>query len=427
MVFRPEYSWEFLSRDEIATRSVKAVRNHVKHLKEVSQYYKETLADVDVSDINSPEDIAKLPLTDRAALVSSFKKFRAISHEQIVETVVTRGLTGVPLIFILSQGDLDRLSFNCALAFNSIGLTSQDRAQIFLTLDGLLIAGLAYYGGLTALGINTARVGHIPFDKQKHYIDLLRPTVLIGTPSYLKVFGQRLAESGFDLPGSSIEKIFCVGERVRDENLQMSSTGQAISELFNAKLYSGYGVSEFSVSYSECIEQSGCHSYPELIYTEIVDENGNPVPDGTVGELIGTPLGVEGIPLFRYRTDDITFKLPGSCNCGRNSDRIGPILRRKSQIIKLKDTTVYPFVITSALDGLDFIRDYVLIIEGKESFPDHATLHVVAPASMLDTITSHLREMAKVTVPILISNVATINSYRGGTRREMKIIDRRNQ
>ena len=427
MVFRPELSWEFLSRDEIATRSVKAVRNHVEHLKEISQYYKDALADVDPSDINSPEDIAKLPLTDRATLVSSFKKFRAISHEQIVETVVTRGLTGAPLIFILSQGDIDRLAFNGALAFNAIGITSEDRAQILLTLDGLLIAGMAYYRGLTALGINTARVGHIPFDKQKHYIDLLKPTVLIGTPSYLKVFGQRLAESGFDLPGSSIEKIFCVGERVRNETLETSSIGVTIQELFNAQLYSGYGVTEFSVSFSECIEQNGCHSHPELIYTEIVDENGNSVPDGTVGELVGTPLGVEGVPLLRYRTGDMTFKLPDSCNCGRNSDRIGPIIRRKSQIIKLKDTIVYPLVITSALDELDYIEDYVLIIEGKESFPDKATLHIVAPATRLDNITAQLREKVEVTIPILISNVATINSFRGGTRREVKIIDRRNQ
>ena len=180
MVFRPDLSWEFLSKDEIATRSIKAVRNHVEHLKGVSEYYKGVLADIDPSDINSPEDIAKLPLTDRETLVNNFKTFRAIPYEQIVETVVTRGLTGVPLLFILSQGDLDRLSFNGALAFNALGLTPEDRAQILLTLDGLLLAGMAYYRGLTALGINTLRVGHIPFDKQKPAV---ASGIRLGTPA----------------------------------------------------------------------------------------------------------------------------------------------------------------------------------------------------------------------------------------------------
>lgn len=427
MVFKPELSWEFLSRDEIAFRTVKALRNHVVHLKEASHYYSQILKDIDPAEISSPDDISRLPFTDRTDVVNNLQLFWSIPFDQVAEMVATRGLTGLPLVFILSKGDLDRLVFNGALAFNAIGLTQEDRAQVLLTLDGLLIAGMAYYRALTAIGVNTTRIGHIPFDKQKQYIDLLKPTVLISTPSYLKVFGQRLVESGYDLRNTSIEKIFCVGESIRNEAFELNSIGKTVQELFNAQLFSGYGVTEFSVSYSECAERNGCHSHPELIYTEIVDENGNPVPDGTVGELVGTPLGVEGVPLLRYRTGDITFKLPGTCSCGRNSDRIGPILKRKSQIIKLKDKTVYPLAITSALEDLDYIKDYILMIEGKESFPDQATLHIVAPASRLDSITAHLREKAEVSIPILISNIATLNSFRGGTRREVKIIDKRNQ
>jgi len=66
---------------------------------------------------------------------------------------------------------------------------------------------------------------------------------------------------------------------------------------------------------------------PELVYAEIIDENGKEVPDGEVGELVATPLGVEGVPLVRYKTGDITFKVPGACACGRNSTRVGPFLR----------------------------------------------------------------------------------------------------
>jgi phenylacetate-coenzyme A ligase PaaK-like adenylate-forming protein len=45
------------------------MRNHVRHVKEVSAYYREALFDVFPEDIKTPEDIAGLPFTDKATLV----------------------------------------------------------------------------------------------------------------------------------------------------------------------------------------------------------------------------------------------------------------------------------------------------------------------------------------------------------------------
>ena len=147
--------------------------------------------------------------------------------------------------------------------------------------------------------------------------------------------------------------------------------------------------------------------------------------DGTVGELVATPLGVEGIPLLRYRTGDLTFKLPGTCFCGRNSDRIGPIVARRSQLIKLKGTTIYPQTIINVMDELGFVEDYVIILEGDESLSDQVFIHVVAPAHMVDTITSTLRAKARVSIPILVSNINTVNYHRGNTRKKVRVVDKR--
>jgi phenylacetate-CoA ligase len=107
LVFRPELSWEFLSGDEIAAKSVRAVRNHVRHVKETSAYYRETLFDVFPEDIKSPEDIAKLPFTEKSILVEKTASFTAATPQQIVETVVTSGSTGMPLVFPLTATDLE--------------------------------------------------------------------------------------------------------------------------------------------------------------------------------------------------------------------------------------------------------------------------------------------------------------------------------
>jgi phenylacetate-CoA ligase len=414
-----------MSADEIESRSVRAVRNQIRHVKEVSPHYQNTLFDVFPEDIKTNADIRKLPFTEKRDLVEDTELFLGVVPEQIVETVVTSGSTGKPLVYSMTAADIDRLAFNEALSFHAAGVTTKDRAQILVSLDRLFIAGMAYYRGLTLLGVNTARIGVLPFDMQKHYIELLKPTVVVGVPSFLLKLAKELDRQGFDMRGSTIRMIFGIGESLRNQDMELNSVGKALEEHYNAKVYSTYASTELSTAYCECTTQYGGHAHPELVYTEIVDETGNEVPEGSVGELVATPLGVEGVPLVRYRTGDITFKLPGSCACGRNSLRIGPILGRKSQMIKFKGTTVYPLVITNVMDSCDGIEDYVIILEDDESLSDRVTIHAVTLPSNLEKIGSLLRTEARVQLPVLVSNSATIKHIRGASTKKTRIIDQR--
>jgi phenylacetate-CoA ligase len=264
-------------------------------------------------------------------------------------------------------------------------------------------------------------------EMQRYYFELLQPTVIVTVPSYFKKLGLELKENGFDTVNSSIKKIICIGESLRDHNLQLNPTGLLLEELWGAQVYSTYASTELSVSYCECTAQNGGHAHPELVYTEIIDDKGNPVPDGTPGELVATPLGVEGMPLIRYKTGDITFKTSAQCSCGRNALRIGPILGRKSQMIKVKGTTVYPLTITSVLDGIKEINDYIIVLENDNSLSDRVAIHIATPPVMVEKIANQLRAVARVNFPILISNLTTIQSLRGNARKKVRIIDWRKQ
>jgi phenylacetate-CoA ligase len=392
---------------------------------EVSPYYRQVLAGVNPNDIQSLEDFAKLPCTDKATLVKNNEQFHAVPSVQIVETVVTSGSTGKPLIFGLTQSDIERLAFNEALSFHGVGVTANDRAQILVSLDRLFIAGMAYYRGLSLLGADTCRMGVVPFEMHKYYFDLLKPTVIVGVPSFLKKLGRELVAKGVDTRALSIEKIVCIGESIRNAELKLNVVGQSLQEMYDAPVYSTYGNTELSISYCECTAQQGNHSHPELIYTEILDDRGNPVPDGQPGELVATPLGVEGVPLVRYRTGDITFKISEPCACGRNSCRIGPILARKSQMIKHRGTTLYPTTITEAMDELDCVDDYIILLEGDETLADQVTIHVITQPVKLSQIAGHLQAKARVSFPVLVTNAPTIAAYRGDNRKRTRVIDRR--
>jgi phenylacetate-CoA ligase len=105
--------------------------------------------------------------------------------------------------------------------------------------------------------------------------------------------------------------------------------------------------------------------------------------------------------------------------------RIGPILGRKSQLIKVKGTTVYPLAITGILDDISEIDDYIIMLENDESLSDRVSLHAVTAPANVEKISSRLRTELRVHVPVLISNMATILHYRGKSGKKARIIDKR--
>ena len=64
------------------------------------------------------------------------------------------------------------------------------------------------------------------------------------------------------------------------------------------------------------------HLRENHVIAEIVDEEGRVLPEGEYGELVITTIGMEAMPLVRYRTGDMTRILPGPCPCGSHVLRL---------------------------------------------------------------------------------------------------------
>jgi phenylacetate-CoA ligase len=425
--FNPKLSWEFLSTDEIAAKTIRALRNHIKHVKEVSSYYKEAFWDFNADDIKQIDDFNRLPFTGKTALTEHTHQFTAIEPQEIVETVATGGATGRRVYCPLSANDIDRLAFSEALSFHAMGISPGDRALLFIGFDHCALSGIGCYRGLTLLGANTVRAGMVTHDLGKRYIEQFKPTVIAGSPSFLRRLAMDLSKGGASAQAYAIKKLICLGESLKNQNMEMNPVGKKLQELWGGQALVSYTITEMADALCECIEQKGGHTHPELIYLEVVDESGRPLPDGTPGELVATSLGIEGMPLVRYRTGDITFKVPGTCPCGRNSARIGPILGRSNEMIRLKTGMVYPLTVTNALDEMDGINDYVIILESDDAHIDRVSIHVAAQPSIVEKIAAHVRTVARVHFPILISNSSTIQSMRGPDRPNTRIVDWRQQ
>ena len=84
----------------------------------------------------------------------------------------------------------------------------------------------------------------------------------------------------------------------------------------------------------ECRGQTGMHIREDNYIVEILDPDTlQPVPEGEQGELVLTTLNREAMPLFRYRTRDLTSILPGDCPCGRTHKRLARFQGRSDDMM----------------------------------------------------------------------------------------------
>lgn len=114
----------------------------------------------------------------------------------------------------------------------------------------------------------------------------------------------------------------------------------------------------------------------DLIIVELLDEDGNPVVPGQPGEVTVTTLGVEAMPLLRFRTGDICRMYTEPCQCGRNSARLSSVIGRRSQMVKFKGTTLYPPALFDVLDNIPEITNYIVEVYTNDLGTDEVLVRV---------------------------------------------------
>jgi phenylacetate-CoA ligase len=125
-----------------------------------------------------------------------------------------------------------------------------------------------------------------------------------------------------------------------------------------------------ATAFTDCSNGCGGHLLSELIIVEILDNAGDPVAVGETGEIVVTPLGIEGTPLLRYRTGDIAQLHIDPCACGRETPRLGPILGRRAQMLKCRGTTLFPPAVSAILQQIDNVQGHYLEVFSEYDLSD---------------------------------------------------------
>ncbi|MCY0969835.1 phenylacetate--CoA ligase family protein [Chryseobacterium wangxinyae] len=340
----------------------------IAYLGNHSPFYQKLFTEnnIEISDIQTLEDLQKIPTTSKNDIQQNNDDFFCIPQNQIVDYSTTSGTLGDPVTFGLSDSDLERLAYNEAISFVCAGIQKGDVVQMITTIDKRFMAGLAYFLGLRKMGASVVRMGPGIPELQWDSIFRYKPKYLITVPSFLLKMIDYAEKYGVDYQNSSVYGAICIGESIKNQDFSDNILSRKIKEKWNIQLFSTYASTEMSTAFTECEFQIGGHQHPELIITEILDENENPVKEGESGELTITTLGVEALPLLRFKTGDLVKAHYEPCQCGRNTMRLGPVVGRKQQMIKYKGTTLYPPAMNDILNDFDGILCYQIVIQSNE-------------------------------------------------------------
>lgn len=368
------------SSEEIKTFQEGKLKEMIAYVSENSPFYKRVFQKngITTASIQTLEDLQKIPVTTKADLSENNDDFICVPQNKIIDYITTSGTQGDPVTFAMTDKDLDRLAYNECISFQAAGITKEDILQLMTTIDRRFMAGLAYFIGARRLGAGIVRVGNGIPELQWDTIQRIKPNVIIAVPSFILKIVEYAEQNGIDYRNSSVKKAICIGESLREKDFSLSILAQQIKAKWDIELYSTYASTEMSTAFTECDAQKGGHHHPELIIVEFLDENNQPVAENEAGEITVTTLGVEGMPLLRFKTGDIAYRYTDVCSCGRTTMRLGPVIGRRQQMIKYKGTTLYPPALYNMLDDFTAVKDYYVEVFTNDIGTDEIKICILA-------------------------------------------------
>ncbi|WP_291530270.1 phenylacetate--CoA ligase [Bacteroides sp. UBA939] len=382
---------EIMSREKLQELQLHRLRKSI-NIAENSPHYSKVFKEhgITADSIRTIDDIRKIPFTTKADMRANYP-FGLVSgnmREDGVRIHSSSGTTGTPTVIVHSQHDLSSWANLVARCLYMVGVRKTDAFQNSSGY-GMFTGGLGFQYGAERLGALTIPAGAGNSKRQLKFITDFETTVLHAIPSYAIRLAEVFQEEGIDPTSTSLKTLLIGAEPHTDEQRKK------IEHMLGVKAYNSFGMSEMNgpgVAF-ECQEQNGMHIWEDCYYVEIIDpETGEPVPEGEIGELVLTTLDREMMPLFRYRTRDLTRILPGECPCGRTHVRIDRIKGRSDDMFIIKGVNIFPMQVEKTLVQFPQLgSNYLITLETVNNQDE-----IIVEVELSDLSTDNYIELEKI-------------------------------
>ncbi|MCL2125336.1 MAG: phenylacetate--CoA ligase family protein [Oscillospiraceae bacterium] len=296
------------------------------YAKSRSRFYRRYLSGIESADITCLDDLSAVPFTTGEMISQAPNDFLCVSPGDIerIVTLPTSGTTGTPKRIFFTKDDQELTIDFFHHGMNTL-VGQGDRVILFL--PGASEGGV---GDLLARGLK--RLGC--------------QSDIFGPVDDYAAAGSAILEGGYDCAVGLPAQLFAISKLFGDINLKSillcsdytaGSLARSLADSWGCDVYSHYGMIESGLGGGvECAAHAGYHMREADLLFEVVDPvSGKPVADGEYGELVFTTLTRRGMPLIRYRTDDISRVIPEPCPCGSVLRRFEPVGGRYGDMIRL--------------------------------------------------------------------------------------------
>lgn len=365
-----DQEYETMPRPKLEELQLERLQNTVQRCYTNVPVYKEKMDALGVKpeDINSLKDISKLPFTTKDDLRDNypFRMFAEPFHK-IIRMHASSGTTGKPVVVGYTANDINTWSELIARVYTSGGVTNADIVHNSYGY-GLFTGGMGFHYGAERVGAAVVPVSGGLSKRQIMLWQDFGATVLTATPSYALVLAEQAKEMGVNLRDLKLKVGFFGAE---PWTMEMK---REIEEKLNLEAFDSYGLTEMlgpGVA-SECPYHDGLHISEDHFLVETVDpDTGEPLPLGSLGEMVLTSLTKEAFPVLRYRTRDRTIIETGLCACGRTTARMKRITGRTDDMLIVRGVNVFPSQIESVILTIKGLEpQYVIVVDRGASYMD---------------------------------------------------------
>jgi phenylacetate-CoA ligase len=364
---------ERLDRAALLALQLERLRWTVRHAYDNVPLYRRKLNEVGLApdDIRTIDDVRRLPFTTKDDLRHTYPfGMFAVPMGDVRRIHASSGTTGRPTVVGYTAGDLDRWATVVARSLRAGGIRPGMKVHNAYGY-GLFTGGLGAHAGIEKLGATVIPMSGGQTARQVQLITDFEPDAILSTPTYLLTIADAMEREGID-PRSTSLKVAVLGAEPWTNEMRVElerRLGIDAVDIYGLSEVMGPGVG------SECVEtKDGPHIWEDHFLPEIIDDAGNPLPDGEHGELVFTSLTKEAFPVLRYRTGDLTRLLPGTARPAMR--RIEKITGRNDDMIILRGVNLFPTQIEELVLGIETLTPHFILELTREGRMDTLAVRI---------------------------------------------------
>lgn len=327
-----------MTEKQIYEMTMLKLKKIIRYVSFHSPFYRERLQSIDVSQIQTFEDLHAIKPLTKEEVRNNVKLIASKQSLSRIRAAKTSGSTGIPLVF---PKDSITRSYHYAAMYRGhswYGLRIGDREARLWGVPVVPKDRLKM--NITDFFLNRFRERDYNLTEQilddfYYKINKFRPKYIMGYGKMLYEFGLYLKQGKRDLDHLKLKMVKYTTENIKEDEKDL------IEEVFCCPVVSEYGAAETGIISFQCPKGSH-HIMSDCIHLEYLDTD-----DQEFGfkEVLITDLNSFSFPIIRYKLGDLVVPSDGSCDCGLPFPILDKVQGRTSEIFTTGGNIKYHSII----------------------------------------------------------------------------------